>query len=154
MFVKAGSIIPMGPAVHWVDEMPVDPLTLDIYPSGATSYTLYEDDGVSDAYLDGAFTTTALAADNTGGPLVVVSFGAAIGTYSGQATARTYVLKINQQPSAPGDVARDGNTMTGYSSQSELDAAAEGWFHDESGNITWVKFRIQTNSATTVAVYQ
>jgi alpha-glucosidase (family GH31 glycosyl hydrolase) len=153
MFVKAGSIIPMGPAVHWVDEVPADPLTIDIYPSGATSYTLYEDDGATDAYLDGAFTTTALTADNTGGPLVVVSIGAAIGTYSGQLSARTYVLKINQQPSAPGAVARDGNTMTRYASQSEFDAAPEGWFQDERGNITWVKFRIQTSSATRVALY-
>jgi alpha-glucosidase (family GH31 glycosyl hydrolase) len=37
------------------DEHPADPLTLDVYPGGATSYTLYEDDGMSDGYLGGAF---------------------------------------------------------------------------------------------------
>src|SRR5262249_29250323 len=58
VFVKAGSIIPMGPDLQWVDEKPADPLTLDIYPAGTTSYTLYEDDGVSEGYLGGAYATT------------------------------------------------------------------------------------------------
>ena len=60
LFVRAGSIIPMGPDLHWVDEQPADPLTLDTYPSGNTSYTLYEDDGASLGYQAGAFSRTCL----------------------------------------------------------------------------------------------
>jgi len=71
IFVKAGSIIPMGPKLRWVDEVPPDPLTLDIYPSGSTSYTLYEDDGMSEGYMGGAYSTTTFKADDSGGKVVV-----------------------------------------------------------------------------------
>ena len=47
VFVKAGAIVPMGPDVNYADEKPLDPLTLDIYPKGTTTFTLYEDDGES-----------------------------------------------------------------------------------------------------------
>jgi len=40
VFVKAGAIIPMGPVQHYVGEHAADPLTLDIYPAGSTSYTV------------------------------------------------------------------------------------------------------------------
>ena len=35
LLVREGAIIPMGPAQQFVDEKPLDPLTLDIYPAGA-----------------------------------------------------------------------------------------------------------------------
>src|SRR5205823_1043163 len=52
MFVRGGAIIPMGPAMSYVGEKPVDPITFAIYPDekGSASTTLYEDDGTSLAY--------------------------------------------------------------------------------------------------------
>ena len=149
IFVKAGSIIPMGPVMEWVDQLPADPLTLDIYPAGSTSYTLYEDDGVSTAYMGGAFSTTAFTSDNIGGH-EVVSIGAANGSYDGMLSTRGYVLKVHQQSSAPDAVTRDGNVMTQFASQAEFDAAAEGWFFDEIEQIVWVKFSTATSLATSV----
>ena len=67
LFVKAGSIIPLGPVLHYVDEQPADPLTLDVYPRGMTSYTLYEDDGISNGYQGGAYATTKFTSDNSAG---------------------------------------------------------------------------------------
>src|SRR5262249_22415202 len=67
IFVKAVSIIPMGPSMEFVDQRPADPLTLDVYPSGATSYTLYEDDGKTNAYIGGAFSKTRFTCDDTSG---------------------------------------------------------------------------------------
>lgn len=50
---KAGAIIPMQPAMQWVDQHPVDVITLDVYPSGISSYEMYEDDGISMDYQKG-----------------------------------------------------------------------------------------------------
>ena len=149
--VRAGSIIPMGPVMEWVDQVAPDPLTLDIYPAGSTSYTLYEDDGVTTQYAAGAFSTTRFTSDITSGH-EVVAVGAANGSYTGQLSARTYVLKINQQTSSPASVSRDGSTMTQLSSQSAFDAASEGWFFDATAHIVWVKFHISTSTATSVAL--
>lgn len=40
LFVREGAIIPMGPPVQYVDEKPLDPLTLDIYPAGEGVFSL------------------------------------------------------------------------------------------------------------------
>ncbi len=60
MFVRGGAIIPVGPSMNYVDEKPFDPATVNIYPddSGSASGTLYEDDGLSPAYKNGAFRRT------------------------------------------------------------------------------------------------
>ena len=58
IFVKAGAIIPMQPDMQYFGEKPIDPVTLDIYPSGNSSATLYEDDGLSLNYQKGEFAKT------------------------------------------------------------------------------------------------
>ena len=67
MFVRAGAIIPMGPELKYVGERPMDPLTFNIYPDerGAASVTLYEDDGLSPAYKQGAFRRTTINAESS-----------------------------------------------------------------------------------------
>ena len=46
LFVRAGSIIPMGPTMDHSDQSPVDPLTVDAYAGRrAAEFNLYEDDG-------------------------------------------------------------------------------------------------------------
>lgn len=60
IYIKAGAIIPMQPDMQYFGEKPVDPVTLDIYPSGNSSYKLYEDDGKSLKYQDGEFAQTEI----------------------------------------------------------------------------------------------
>ena len=64
--VRAGAIIPMAPDMKNTSEKPWDPLTLEIYPSGKSSFALYRDDGISFGYQKGEFTLTKIAADETG----------------------------------------------------------------------------------------
>lgn len=63
LFVRAGAIIPMQPEMNYVGERAVDPLTLDVYPSGRSSYVLYEDDGVSLDYQKQVFAETRITSD-------------------------------------------------------------------------------------------
>ena len=45
VWVKSGSIIPMGPAMDYVDQVPLNPLTLEIYgPVGSGGITIYDED--------------------------------------------------------------------------------------------------------------
>ena len=43
----------MQPVMQWVDQHPVEMITLDVYPSGISSYEMYEDDGISMDYQKG-----------------------------------------------------------------------------------------------------
>lgn len=66
LFARGGSVVPSTIAMQHTGEKPWDPLRFDVYPdaSGAAAGKLYEDDGISPAYRQGAFrrTTVALAA--------------------------------------------------------------------------------------------
>jgi alpha-glucosidase len=57
LYAKAGAIIPMQPVMQYVNEHPIDELTLRVYP-GESQWTFYEDDGDSFEYQSGAWTTT------------------------------------------------------------------------------------------------
>jgi alpha-glucosidase len=63
VFVKAGAIIPMYPEMLYDREKPKDPLTFDVYPSGKSSFTLYEDDGLTQDYRAGMYTRTLVEVD-------------------------------------------------------------------------------------------
>ncbi len=57
LYVRAGAVIPMAPVMQYTDERPIDQLTLRIW-SGTGEWTLYEDDGRTFEYKNGAWATT------------------------------------------------------------------------------------------------
>jgi alpha-glucosidase (family GH31 glycosyl hydrolase) len=60
VFARAGAIIPMQPEMNYEGEKPVNPLTLDIYPSPASEFQLYEDDGLTLDYQNGEYALTRI----------------------------------------------------------------------------------------------
>ena len=55
VFVRAGSILPLAPLVQSTSEKPQGPLTLQVYEGAECSGALYQDDGTTFAYKQGAF---------------------------------------------------------------------------------------------------
>ena len=57
LFVKAGSIIPMGPFLQYSTEKPANPIELRIYAGANGSFTLYEDENDNYNYEKGVYAT-------------------------------------------------------------------------------------------------
>ncbi len=57
LFIKAGSIIPMGPFLQYSTEKPADPIELRIYPGADGQFTLYEDENDNYNYEKGTYAT-------------------------------------------------------------------------------------------------
>lgn len=55
IFVKAGSIVPMGPKIQHTGENMNAPIVLRVYPGADGSFTLFEDEGDNYNYEKGAF---------------------------------------------------------------------------------------------------
>jgi alpha-glucosidase (family GH31 glycosyl hydrolase) len=53
LFVRAGSIVPLGPVKQYTGEKVDGPLAISIYPGADSSFLLYEDDGSSFNYRKG-----------------------------------------------------------------------------------------------------
>ena len=61
LYVRAGSIIPLGPDVQYTGEKPWDDLEIRVYPGADGRFVLYEDEGDSYRYEQGACSTIAFA---------------------------------------------------------------------------------------------
>ena len=59
-FVRAGAIIPMASHSNINDTTPPQNMEIQIFPGKSNSFKLYEDDGVSDLYLQGYSITTLI----------------------------------------------------------------------------------------------
>jgi alpha-D-xyloside xylohydrolase len=97
LYVRAGSIVPMGPELQYTSEKPADPLTVWVYTGADAVFDLYEDDGVSYAYERGAFAVMPLRWDEAARTLTL---GARTGSFPGLAAARE-VRVVFVTPRAP-----------------------------------------------------
>ncbi|HSR34466.1 MAG TPA: TIM-barrel domain-containing protein, partial [Anaerolineae bacterium] len=64
LYVRAGSVLPMGPVMQHTGEWPPEILHLHVYPGNGESW-LYEDDGHSLAYQSGEFQVTRFVCEST-----------------------------------------------------------------------------------------
>jgi alpha-D-xyloside xylohydrolase len=93
VLVRAGSIIPTGPAVQHTREGKTAPITLLVYGGADGSFSLYEDDGVSRQYLNGAYSRIPLRYDEKEGTLTI---GAREGQFPTMAAKRTIRVRFTQ----------------------------------------------------------
>jgi alpha-glucosidase/alpha-D-xyloside xylohydrolase len=56
LYVRAGSILPLGPVKQFTGEKMDKPVSISLYPGGDASFLLYEDDGSSFNYRRGEWT--------------------------------------------------------------------------------------------------
>ena len=89
LFAKAGSILPMGPLVQYIDEKPADPIELRIYPGANGTFTLYEDEGDSYNYEKGFFATIPMAWDDAAQTFTI---GTRQGSFPGMLQERTFQI--------------------------------------------------------------
>lgn len=154
VFVKAGAIIPMGPDVDYADEKPLNPLTLDIYPAGSTSYTLYEDDGVTRRYItDNAYTTTSYTCIQSGSDITFLigarqNHNENITDYMPE--SRSYNLKFNNIGDVYG-VSLFGTQLNEVSTLDEYNTAEQGYWYDAEKSVLYVKL-IDTASDMEISV--
>jgi alpha-D-xyloside xylohydrolase len=91
IYVRAGSIVPMGPELQWTSEKPADPLELRIYPGADGEFTLYEDDGVSYDYENDKRTTITFTWHNDARELAI---SARQGNFSAMLQKRTFIVVL------------------------------------------------------------
>lgn len=87
MFVRAGSILPLGPEMQYVGEKSWDNLELRVYPGADGSFTLYEDEGDSYNYEKGVYTTIAFTWNDRSRTLTI---GERQGSFPGMLQTRQF----------------------------------------------------------------
>jgi alpha-D-xyloside xylohydrolase len=102
LFVRAGSIVPVGPDIQYTAEKPGDPITLFVFTGADGTFALYEDDGVSYEYEKGQFSYIPIRYDAAQGKLII---GARTGSFTGMPEERTFRVRwIKEGGKAPADL--------------------------------------------------
>lgn len=87
LFLRAGSIVPLGPDLEWASQKPADPIELRVYRGASGAFTLYEDEGDTYNYEKGQFSTIPLAWDEA---KQVLTIGDRAGSFPGMLRERTF----------------------------------------------------------------
>lgn len=91
LYVRAGSILPLGPKEEYADQHPDGPIELRIYPGADGHFTLYSDEGDNENYKTGQFATIAVAWNDAQHKLTI---GKRYGAYQGMPSQMTFRIVI------------------------------------------------------------
>ncbi len=142
LFVRAGAAVPMWPGIRsYRDHAADSPLAWDVYPQGRSSFTLYEDDGVTRQHRDGKYATQTAEVDapvrGTGD--VTVRIGASRGEFAGKQRSRPYEFTVHtgSEPRA----VEAGGKLPRLTSAAAFETARQGWWYDrdDRGGVVRIK---------------
>ena len=91
LYVRAGSILPLGPEMQWSDEKPAEEIRLYVYVGADADFTLYEDDGLTFAYEKGRYAMIPIHWDDASRTLTV---GERSGSFPGMLQQRRFVVVL------------------------------------------------------------
>ena len=91
MFVRAGSIVPLGPEMQYVGEKAWDNLEMRVYPGADGTFTLYEDEGDSYNYEKGVHSTITFLWNDKSRTLTI---GERKGEYPGMLKSRRFTVVL------------------------------------------------------------
>jgi alpha-D-xyloside xylohydrolase len=112
LYVRAGSIVPLGPELQYATEKPADPLEVRIYRGANGSFTLYEDENDNYDYEKGVHATIPFSWDNAAQTLTI---GDRVGVYSGMLQERTFrVVFVGESHGVGGGVTETADKTVQY----------------------------------------
>jgi alpha-D-xyloside xylohydrolase len=94
LFVKAGSIVPMGAIQQYAGEKPADTLEIRVYAGANGEFTMYEDENDNYNYEKGAYSTPTFTWNDA---KKILSIGEKQGTFPGSIENRTFnIVLVNK----------------------------------------------------------
>ncbi len=87
LYVRAGSIVPLGPEMEWSTQKPEDPIELRIYRGADGQFTLYEDENDNYNYEKGKYATIPFSWNDAKQTLTI---GERKGQFPGMLQGRTF----------------------------------------------------------------
>ena len=136
LFIREGAVIPM--ADNQLMSMARDHVTdlhLILAPGGTRTYTLYDDDGVSNDFKKGVCRRTAITM--SGADVVKVEF-AAQGSYPD--TVERVLVEMIRKDRSPYWVALGGRRLEHFLNRRRFEAAQEGWYYSQTRKTVLVKY--------------
>jgi alpha-D-xyloside xylohydrolase len=115
LYIRAGSIVPMGPDEEWSDQKPADPIELRVYRGADADFTLYEDENDTYDYEKGVYATIPLYWHDAEQSLTI---GERQGKFPGMLDHRTFrVVFVSEKHGVGVDPTDEADKTVQYSGQ-------------------------------------
>jgi alpha-D-xyloside xylohydrolase len=112
LYVKAGSILPVGPKVQFATEKKWDNLEIRVYEGANGKFTLYEDENDNYNYEKGVFSTITFFWDDA---KKVLTINDRIGTFPGMLSERKFsIIKVTSNNGTGMDAVQKYNKVVDY----------------------------------------
>jgi alpha-D-xyloside xylohydrolase len=113
LYVRAGSIVPLGPDVEYASEKSADPIELRVYRGANGSFTLYEDENDNYNYEKGVYSTIPFSWDDTSHTLTI---GDRTGSFPGMLTMRKLqIVFVDKDHGIGGELTEKPDKIVEYS---------------------------------------
>jgi alpha-D-xyloside xylohydrolase len=113
LYVRAGSIVPLGPDLQYAAEKSADPIELRIYRGANGAFTLYEDENDSYDYEKGVHATIPFSWDDASDTLTI---GDRTGSFPGMLEERTFrVVFVTENHGTGGGLTENADKTVEYS---------------------------------------
>lgn len=99
LYIKAGSIVPMGPFLQYATEKTADPLEIRVYQGADCEFNLYEDENDTYNYEKGVYSTISFKWDNSKRQMIIAKRK---GSFPGMPTVRTFQIVLVSQNKGTG----------------------------------------------------
>jgi len=112
VFVREGSILPIGPKMQWSDEKPAELIHLYVYEGANGEFTLYEDEGTNYNYEKGKYATISFQYDDARHELVI---GQRKGKFDGMLKSRRFnIVFVSKSADKPLELDHPEGVMVQY----------------------------------------
>ncbi len=136
LFLRSGAILPMsGNRLNNLMTEKTRALEVLLAPDVDSSFTLYEDDGVSNDYLKGKYLKTRIAV--TAGEQTVIQF-TPTGDY--ETAVESIHLDVLHREKSPFYVQIDGETLPHFLNRKKYEAASRGWYYSQTLKSVQIKY--------------
>lgn len=98
VFVRAGTILPIGPVVQHTGEYSPEPIELRVYPGADAGFSLYDDAGDGYGYEQGEYTLTPMHWDDATRQLTISERQ---GAFPGMAACQDFRVALADQTGSP-----------------------------------------------------
>jgi len=113
VYVRAGSIVPLGPDEEWSTQKPADPIELRVYPGASGDFAIYEDENDGYDYEKGVHATIPLHWDDAAHTLTIAERK---GQFPGMLQERTFrVVLVKENHGVGVNAADEAGKVVQYS---------------------------------------
>jgi alpha-glucosidase len=129
IFVRGGAFVFKQPVVQHTGEMPGQPLEVHVFPAASSESVLYEDDGETTAYRQGAFLRRRFRQIRTTDTSATIEAGPPEGSFRPRPRDLQFWVRWDGEPRQ----VTSGSTMLTRYTQQELATHATGWAVTNTG---------------------